>query len=198
MQIGQNASFLMSSLPVHSHHRQALVRILSRDLSSGIASQYLHVPASTIRAYASKRKDLAESDLLNDKYARDVKRQRLDESVRAEAEQFLTATCPTKSGDTRPTKRQYITDRQLFESYKQSVSNAVSFNTFKKIKQSMHVRHAGKYMGFFDCPICFRMRMLPFELAKTSDFATRLKYSLEAIIYRRHHELHFINTISTN
>lgn len=106
----------MAALPVHSHHRAPLLHQLSQGISSAAAAPLLHASASYIRE--CKRKDYSGSDLLQDKYARDVKRQKLPEATLASVFSFLTAACPTPSGSRSLTFKQYVKDDILYTAYK--------------------------------------------------------------------------------
>ena len=129
----QNASDLMAALPTHSHHRATLVHFLSKGLDSTTAASLLHCSASYVRQV--KRKDWSDSDLLQDKYARDVKRQKTDPAVLTELCDFLAASCPTKSGERSITYRQYVSDDALYQAYSTTALSPLSFHTFSDIKQ---------------------------------------------------------------
>jgi hypothetical protein len=148
-QVGQNACQLMASLPVHSHHRAPLLSALSQHIPSPTAATLLHAASSTIRN--AKRKDYSNSDLMQQKYATGVKRQKLADERVEQLCDFVAAACPTKSGERSVTYHQYTTDDSLYSAYRQSTSNPVSFNTFWRIKKWMRVRRAGRYLGQFDC-----------------------------------------------
>lgn len=105
----------MATLPVHSHHRAPLVHHLSQGMTSAAAAPLLHTSASYIRE--CKRKDFSDSDLLQDKYARDVKRQKLPEATVAQVFNFLAAACPTPSGSRSLTFKQYVNDDPLYQAY---------------------------------------------------------------------------------
>ena len=59
LQLAENASQLMASLPIHSHHRAPLLSALSRDIPSSAAAPLLHASPSYIRD--CKRKDVSGS-----------------------------------------------------------------------------------------------------------------------------------------
>ncbi len=149
-QIGENATQLMASLPTHSHHRAPLLQALSQHLPSTVAAPLLHSTPSYIRVVKSiagvKRKFFSDSDLVQQKYAVGVKRQRLQPERVEQLCDFVAATCPTKSGERSVTYHQYTTDDSLYSAYCQSASAPVSFNTFYRIKKWMRVRRAGKYL----------------------------------------------------
>ena len=63
--VTHNVSSLMSSLPIHSHHRASLVHYLSRDLPSTVAARLLHTTPSYVRQ--CKRKNYDDADLFTDK-----------------------------------------------------------------------------------------------------------------------------------
>jgi hypothetical protein len=134
----------MAALPTHSHHRAPLVHFLSKGLDSTTAASLLHCSASYVRQ--AKRKDWSDSDLLQDKYARDVKRQKTDPAVLTELCDFLAASCPTKSGERSITYRQYVSDDALYQAYSTTALSPLSLHTFSDIKQWMRVKHAGKYL----------------------------------------------------
>ena len=140
--VTRNVSTMMHQLPVHSHHRAPLIHHLSRDLPSTTAAELLHTTASYVRQ--CKRKDYSESDLLQDKYSRDVKRQKAHPGVLQELVEYLRVACPVKSGSRSETHRQYVTDDALYQGYITTVEAPMSFHTFMKIKQWMRVRHVGE------------------------------------------------------
>ena len=115
LQLAQNASQLMATLPVHSHHRAPLLHHLSQGMSSADAAPLLHTSASYIRE--CKRKNFSESDLLQDKYARGVKRQKLSDGTVAQIFNFIVAACPTPSGSCTLTFKQYVNDGPLYQAY---------------------------------------------------------------------------------
>jgi len=194
-QVGTNASHLLSALPPHSHHRAPLVHFLSAGLDSTTAASLLHTSASYVRQ--CKRNDYSDSDLLQDKYARDVKRQKTAPSVIQELMEYIINACPTKSGSRHQTFRQYITDDALYQGYLTSVAAPVSFNTFMRIKQWLRVKHAGKYFGMFDCRSCFRLQQLPSLIHAETNFAEQLKLRLELAECKKHEETHFRSAVST-
>jgi hypothetical protein len=151
-QIGENATQLMAALPVHSHHRAPLLNALSRHLPSTTAASLLHAAPSTIRN--AKRKDYSGSDLLQDKYARGVKRQKTAPARLEQLYDFLAAACPTKSGERSVTFHQYTTDASLYAAYCQFTPRPLSFHTFYDKKRWLRVRRAGRYLGHFDCSRC--------------------------------------------
>lgn len=103
---------------------------------------------------SAKRKDHSDSDVLQQKYATGVKRQKIPDERVDQLCDFVTAACPTKSGEKSATLHQYTTDDSLYSAYRQSTPTPVSFNTFYKIKRWMRVRRAGSYLGQFDCSKC--------------------------------------------
>jgi hypothetical protein len=98
----------MASLPVHSHHRAPLLSTLSQHIPSTTASTLLHAAPSTIRN--AKRKDYSNSDLMQQKYAAGVKRQKLSDERVEQLCDFVATACPTKSGEQSVTYHQYTTD----------------------------------------------------------------------------------------
>ncbi len=118
LQLAENASSLMASLPTHSHHRAPLLSLLSRDISSSAAAPLLHASPSYIRD--CKRKEYSGSDLLQQKYPAGVKRQRLSDDTLGRVFTFLVGACPTPSGSKRLTFKQYVKDDDLYEAYKQT------------------------------------------------------------------------------
>ena len=185
----------MSLLPIHSHHRAPLVHFLSAGLTSTQAAAILHTSASYVRQ--CKRKDYSECDLLQDRYARDVKRQKTDPSVLTELCDFLATSCPTKSGDRCVTYHQYVSDDTLYEQYMTTVMAPVSFHTFYNIKQWMRVRHAGKYLGQFDCAKCCRFRQLQ-NIIPTASPADVPSLREEEQKCHQHQQLVFRSAISTS
>ena len=191
----KNVNSLMKQLPIHSHHRAPLIHFLSKDLNSATAANILHTSPSYIRQ--CKRKDYDDADLFQDRYARDIKRQKSHPGVLTELIEYITAACPVKSGSRSQTHYQYITDDSLYQGYLMTVSTPMSFNTFMKIKSWLKVKHTGKYFGMFDCYYCFRLKQLPSLIQSASCYSTRLKCELELSECQLHQELHFINAIST-
>ena len=185
-QIGQNACQLMSALPVHSHHRAPLLSALSQHIPSSTAVTLLHAASSTIRN--AKRKDYSNSDLMQQKYATGVKRQKLSDDRVEQLCDFVAAACPTKSGEKSVTYHQYTTDDSLYSAYRQSTSNPVSFNTFYKIKRWMRVRRAGRYLGQFDCSKCCMFNKLQHKSDLTGEEAEELRRCM------RHRETRFFNS----
>jgi hypothetical protein len=145
-----------------------------------------------------KLKDYSDSDLLQDKYARDVKRQKTDPAALTQLCEFLASSCPTKSGDRSVTFHQYISDDALYQAYVTTCFPPLSFHTFSNIKQWMRVKHAGKYMGQFDCAKCLRLKQLPALIAATSSYSERMELQLEEQRCRRHEELKNCNAITTS
>lgn len=184
----------MTDLPAHSHHRAPLVHYLSQGLDSTTAANLLHCSASYVRQ--CKRKDYSDSDLLTDKYARDVKRQKTDPGVLQQLCDFLAASCPTKSGDRSITFHQYVNDDALYQAYATACFPAVSFHTFYNIKQWMRVRHAGKYFGQFDCSKCMRLNQLPTLIAAEQDEEKRKELQQEEQRCRHHEEIKNLNAIT--
>lgn len=183
----------MSQLPVHSHHRAPLVSILAQGLPSTTAAPLLHTSASYVRE--CKRKDVSQSALLQDKYARGVKRAKLHESRLGELMEFLVGACPVKSGSRSETMRQFVTDEALYEGYRQQhPSTAVCFNTFLKYKRWLRVKHAGKYLGMFDCPHCFLLHQLPSRLQGDPGNPALL---MDLAKCKQHQAWHFRSAIST-
>ena len=187
-QIGQNACQLMASLPVHSHHRAPLLSALSQHIPSSTAATLLHAASSTIRN--AKRKDHSHSDLMQQKYAAGVKRQKLSDAKVEQLCDFVATACPTKSGDKSVTYHQHITDDALYSAYLQSTSTPVSFNTFYKIKRWMRVRRAGRYLGQFDCSKCCMFNKLQHkaDAELTGEEAAEMRRCL------RHRETRFVNS----
>jgi hypothetical protein len=142
----------MAALPPHSHHRAPLLNQLSQHIPSSTAATLLHAAPSTVRN--AKRKDSSGSDLLTEKYARDGKRQKTHPETKAELTSFIDAACPTKSGERHNTHHQFTTDALLYSAYRQFTPRPVSFHTFRRVKQFMRVRRAGRYLGQFDCSKC--------------------------------------------
>jgi len=159
-QIGENATQLMAALPPHSHHRMPLLNQLGRNIPSTTAAPLLHAGASTIRE--AKRKDYSGSDLLHDKYARDMKRQKTDPARKEEAQAFIKVACPTKSGEKSPTLHQYTTNKLLYDSYCNFTPRPYSFRTLWTLKKAMRVRYAGRYLGQFDCSKCVTLKKLQY------------------------------------
>ena len=129
---------------------------------------------------------------MQDKYARDVKRQKTDPSVLSTLCDFLAASCPTKSGDRCVTYHQYVSDDALYQAYSTTCFPAVSFHTFYNIKQWMRVKHAGKYLGQFDCAKCFRLLQLKAKPDVTAEEGLELQRC------ERHEQTKNFNAISTS
>jgi hypothetical protein len=191
-QVGQNACQLMASLPVHSHHRAPLLSALSQHIPSSTAATLLHAASSTIRN--AKRKDHSDSDLLQQKYAAGVKRQKLSDDRVEQLCDFVATACPTKSGEKSVTYHQYTTDDSLYSAYRQSTSTPVSLNTFYKIKKWMRVRRAGRYLGQFDCSKCCMFNKLQHKADAdlTGEEANEMRRCL------RHRETRFFNSGTIN
>ena len=151
-QIGENATQLLAALPPHSHHRSPLLNQLSQHIPSSTAATLLHAAPSTVRN--AKRKDSSGSDLLTEKYARNVKRQKIESARVEELCDFVATACPTKSGERSVTYHQFTTDALLYSAYREFTPRPVSFNTFRRVKQFMRVRRASRYLGQFDCSKC--------------------------------------------
>jgi len=175
-QIGENATQLMAALPPHSHHRMPLLAQLGRNIPSTTAASLLHAGASTIRE--AKRKDYSGSDLLHDKYAREVKRQKTELGRAKELRDFIDTACPTKSGEKSPTHHQYTTNALLYQAYCSFTANPMSFHTFWLIKKRMRVHYAGRYLGHFDCSRCItlkKLQHLPEAVLLTGEQAEELR-----------------------
>jgi hypothetical protein len=168
--IGSNAVSLVQSLPVHSHHRAPLLHHLAQGLTSTQASEYLISSASYIRQ--CKRKNPDESDLLRDKYAHDVKRQKWPAEAILHLINYLKDNCPTKSGSPRVELRQYVNDAQLYQGYvasKREGIDIVCLNTFIKYKHELGVKRVKSYWGQFDCAQCLALRKLKPEWMSIHD-----------------------------
>ena len=189
-QVTHNVTELMRTFPPHSHHRAPLVHHLSRGLDSTTAAHLLHCSPSYVRQ--CKRKNYSDADLLQDKYARDVKRQRTDPAVLTELCEFLAASCPTKSGDRSTTFHQYVSDDALYQAYCTTALAPVSDHTFYNIKKWMRVKHAGKYLGQFDCSKCLRLNQLQLRPQLSNEEGEELQRC------RRHEEIKNFNAISTS
>jgi len=148
----------MASLPTHSHHRAPLLHALGHHLPSSTAATLLHAAPSTVRN--AKRKDYSGSDLLQQKYASGVKRQKTAPARLEQLCDFVAAACPTKSGERSVSYHQYTTDASLYAAYRTSAADPVSYNTFRRVKQWMRVRRAGRYLGQFDCSKCITFNKL--------------------------------------
>jgi hypothetical protein len=162
-QVTRNATSLLLSLPPHSHHRAALLHQLSQGLTSHVAAAVFGASASYIRA--CKRKTYDDADLVKEKYAHGVKRQKLEDGTVNQLFHCLTDNCPTRSGSKQPTLYQYVTDGVLFQTYLQATISKddhppVSFSTFLKLKHWMRVRKVHQYFGHFDCRKCVRSKQL--------------------------------------
>ncbi len=118
LQLAENASQLMASLPTHSHHRAPLLNILSGNIPSSAAAALLHSSASYIRD--CKRKDPSSSDLLTQKYSSGVKRQRLSDDTLGRVFSFIVSACPTPSGSKSLTFKQFVNDDELYAAYKET------------------------------------------------------------------------------
>lgn len=185
----------MAALPPHSHHRAPLVHHLSKGLISTAAAAILHTSPSYIRQ--CKRKDYSGSDLLQEKYAHGVKRKRLSDETVLEVFRFLTAACPTKSGDRCLTFHQHLNDDALYQAYTATVSSPVSFHTFYRLKQWLRIRRSGQYFGQFDCYLCLRMKQIPVLMAQPSSNADTLQeLSTELQQCTHHHEQTFLNAVN--
>lgn len=194
VRVTENVGELMEMLPTHSHHRAPLVHFLSKGLDSHSAATILHCSDSYVRQ--CKRKDYSDADLLQDKYARNVKRQRTDPGALDELCNFFVITCPTKSGERSGTMHQYITDDALYQAYATTAHAPLSFYLFKQIKQWMRVKHAGKYLGQFDCSKCFRLKQLPSLLAAATTAEQRMELGQELQRCERHQQVRFRNSIN--
>jgi hypothetical protein len=133
------------------------------------------------------------------RYARDVKRQKLDDRRAVEVIDYLMAACPVRSGSRHVTYQQYITDDALYQGYRTTTQHPVCFNTFYKLKKFMRVRKKMRYFGMFDCPLCYRLDHIPSEYHSLppDDFAGRLKLGIEYSECKKHQQLHFPSAVST-
>jgi hypothetical protein len=168
--IGSNAVSLLQSLPVHSHHRAPLLHHLAQGLTSTQASEYLISSASYIRE--CKRKNQDESDLLNEKYSSDVKRQKLPAEVILHLLNYIKDNCPTKSGSPRVELRQYVNDAELYQGYvasKREGIDIVCLNTFIQYKHELGVKRVKSYWGQFDCAKCLALRKMKPEWMKINN-----------------------------
>ena len=160
-QIGSNAVSLLHSLPAHSHHRAPLLHHLAQGITSTTAAATFHSSASYVRE--CKRKNCDDSDLLVEKYSRDVSRQKLPVEVLLRVINYIKENCPTKSGAPRVEYRQYVNDAELFSGYLSSPKGGigvVSLNTFLKYKRELGVKRVRSYWGQFDCAKCLALRKL--------------------------------------
>ncbi len=117
LQLAENASQLMVSLPTHSHHRAPLLSALSQHMPSSAAAPLLHASPSYIRD--CKRKDVSNSDLLQQKYPTGVKRRRLSDDTLGRVFSFLVGACPTPSGSRHLNFKQYVKDDDLYAAYQE-------------------------------------------------------------------------------
>lgn len=196
-QVGTNAISLVRSLPVHSHHRGALLSSLSSHLSSTTAAHLLGSSASHIRNCRNKRR--GNDDLFLEKYPHDVKRKKLSDETVSHMFQFLTAACPTKSGERSLTFHQLVNDDSLYQAYVACTPagiKTVCLNTFLSLKRWLRVRRSGAYFGQFDCYLCLRMKQLPLLMAKATEEAERMKLGQELQKCQHHHQLTFPSAIN--
>jgi len=184
-QIGENATQLMATLPVHSHHRAPLLHTLSQHIPSTTAATLLHAAPSTVRN--AKRGDYSGSDLLQQHYPHGVKRQKLSSERRAELTDFLDVACPTKSGERHHTHHQFTTNQLLYDSYRRFTANPISFHSFLLFKRLMRVRQAGRYLGQFDCSRCITLNKLQFKNPLTAEEESDLRHC------QKHQQTSFLN-----
>ena len=134
-------------------------------------------------------------------YARGVKRRKLHEGRVTEVFDFLTSACPTKSGSRHVTYHQYIGDDGLYEGYRQTTQQPISFNTFHKLKGFLRVRKKKKYLGMFDCRKCYRREQLPSLIQQAHQshqpYSSILHLQLELGRCNYHQELSFPSAVST-
>ena len=188
---------MRQELPAYSHHRGALLRSLSKDLTSKQAANLFGSSSSHIRN--AKRKARGSDDLLTEKYPHGVKRKKLsDDTVRAVFD-FIVAACPTKSGERSLTFHQYVTDDALYQAYVALTpvgQKTVCFNTFHSLKRWLRVRRSGAYFGQFDCYICLRLKQIPLLIARSQDNEEKSELGQEMQKCQRHRELTFRNAIN--
>jgi hypothetical protein len=200
--IGNNAVSLVRSLPNHSHYRAPLLHHLTQGITSTEAATTFNSSASYIRQ--CKRKEQKDSDLLNQTYSHDVKRQKLNDDSINHVMNYLIESCPTKSGSPRLEYRQYINDNELYHGYLQSKKegmNIVCLNTFMKYKKWLRVKKVKSYWGQFDCVKCLALqRLKPKSMKMThEDQLNNLrlrqpKGTLRDLLY--HRVLYFPNSIN--
>ena len=170
-QIGTNATALVQSLPPHSHHRGPLLHFLSQNITSTEAAVAFTSSASYIRD--CKRKNMDASDLVNQKYSDDTKRQRLSDDRVNHLMNFITDNCPPKSGSATLMYRQYVGDQELYDRYLSAPNPAnvklICFNTFVKHKKWLRVRKLQSYWGQFSCSKCLELKRLRSDLAAIGD-----------------------------
>jgi len=135
------------------------------------------------------------------RYARDVKRQKLHEGRVTEVIDFLTASCPVKSGSRHVTYHQYVGDTALYEAYCLSTQHPICFNTFMKLKSFLRIRKKKNYLGMFDCRNCYRRTQLPSLIQQAQQtqqsYSSIVKLQLELDRCNKHYELSFPNAVSS-
>jgi hypothetical protein len=188
-QVARNVTDMMALLPPHSHHRAPLVHFLSRGLDSTAAAHSLGCSSSYVRQ--CKRKQYSESDLLQEKYLHDVKRQKLAPPVLQSVFEYLIGACPTKSGERATTLHQFVSDSALYAGYCKLAANPISFHTFYNIKRWMRVKRTGTYFGLFDCAKCYSLKQLPALIAAEPDYANRTRMQLELQECEKHQQRNF-------
>jgi hypothetical protein len=62
----------------------------------------------------------------------------------------------------------------------------------------MRVKHAGKYLGQFDCSKCQRLKQLQVLIAGAKTDAERVELQLEGQRCRRHEETKNLSVVSTS
>jgi hypothetical protein len=182
-----NVADFMALLPPHSHHRAPLVHFLSRGLESATAAKYLNCSPSYVRQ--CKRKQFDNSDLVQDKYARDVKRQKLAPPLQHAVLEYLASACPTESGERSVTLHQFVSDDALYKGYSKVVTNPISFHTFYNMKRWLRIKRTGSYFGLFDCAKCYSLKQLPSLIASEEDYAKRVRLQQELEQCQKHQQL---------
>ena len=85
-----------------------------------------------------------------------------------------------------------MSDDALYQAYVTTALAPVSFHTFYNIKGWMRVKHAGKYLGQFDCSKCPRLNQLQLQSRLSMEEGQELQRC------RRHEEIKNFNAISTS
>jgi len=85
-----------------------------------------------------------------------------------------------------------VSDDALYQAYVTTALAPVSFHTFYNIKGWMRVKHAGKYLGQFDCSKCLRLNQLQLQSRLSMEEGQELQRC------RRHEEIKNFNAISTS
>ena len=104
-----------------------------------------------METYKTKR---PSQNLFEQKYAANVKRQKVSDPEQEYIRKFIGDQCPTKSGSPNDRNYLWMTKERLYHAYCRTSESPRSYEYFMHHFKEMRVNVRAGYWGSFDCPIC--------------------------------------------